>query len=781
MLHRCIFILLVFFSHNLLHAQIYGRVLLPNGDAAYGAHIYIHELNRVLATNAQGVFVDAGIKPGHYHIHTSFLGYKPEDLHFEIPLQDSIRIQLQESDLELQKIIVEDFGSKSIINDQSQSVSVIDADDIRKTGGQTLAVALERIPGVQALSTGIGISKPAIRGLGATRISVTENGIKQEGQQWGGDHGLEIDAADVERIEIVKGPSALLYGPDAISGAINIRPGNPPAQNSYQVSTNAKFISVNNLWAQSTALALNKKNLWIKARFSTQDYADYKVPSDTFTYNGYVLPIINKKIKNSAGGERNTSATIGYSFKSGYTSLRFSYYDLKTGMFPGAHGVPQAYSLQDDGMARNIEFPFQRVKHYKILSNSNFQVGKRNWMELDAGVQYNSREEWSNPDNHGFGPLITSNKELEFRLFTASLNTRFHHEISERLNFVYGLSSQYQQNRIGGYGYLIPNFSTAQMGAFAFGKWTKNNFTLQAGLRYDIQHTSAEVNKKPFYVSGNTIAGYLNSAHIDKIFQNTSGSIGFSWIKDKKHNIKVNLGTGFRMPTVPELTANGVHHGAFRHEVGDSSLVPERSFQFDFNYAYNSEKWEMSISPFFSYYLDYIFLDPSSKFSLLPESGLLYIYNQANGIHTGIDFLVDYHIISNLHLATKGQWVYTYNLESGYNFPFIPPATGSVELEYNPNLKSKKVTMEIGLKMRWAAPQVFVARNELSTPGYALLDFRFSTEFRHKHHRMIFQLAGNNLTNTTYFNHINRWRYIGLPEPGINFSVGISYFLHGKL
>lgn len=783
MLHRVLYIFLFGFLFVLvpIRAQIMGRVQLPNGDAAYGAHIFIHELNRVISTDKNGHFADLSIKKGHYHIHVTFLGYKPYDIHFEVPLSDSIQISLKESDLELQKIIIEDYGTKGLINDQSQSISVVDADDIRKSGAQSISVALEKIPGVQALSTGVGISKPAIRGLGFNRVAVSENGIKQEGQQWGGDHGLEIDAADVERVEVIKGPAAILYGSDALSGAINIRPGIPPALNSYQFSTGAKFNSMNNLWGQSTAFAFNKKNIWLKARFSSQDYADYKVPSDTFVYNGFVLPIVGNKVKNTAGRERNGSFTLGYSFKSGYSSLRVSYYDLKTGMFPGAHGIPQAYNLQYDGSHRNIEFPHQRVRHYKIVSNSNLQMGKKNWLEVDAAVQYNYRQEFSNPHNHGLGPVITGNKELEFRLFTSSLQSKFHHEISEKLGLIYGLSGQYQQNRIGGFSYLIPNYDSYGLGAFSYAKWSHDKFTINGGLRYDLHKMQSQANSLAYYNSGSSPSGFLKSPAIDRFFHNASGSVGFSWIKNKIHNIKVNLGTGYRVPSIPELTSNGIHHGMFRHEVGDSSLTPERSFQLDLNYSYQTEKWELTLSPFFSYYLDYIFLDPTSQFSPLSEGGLIYRYNQANGLHTGIDFMVDYHIISNLHLAAKGQWVYTYNLESGYHFPFIPPASGLVELEYSPKIPSPKWSVDLGMKMRWAAPQLLIARNELETPGYALLDMRLGAEYKDKKNRILFQLLGNNLTNTVYFNHVNRWRYIGLPEPGINFSVTLTYFLQGKL
>ena len=77
--------------------------------------------------------------------------------------------------------------------------------------------------GVNASGIGSSSSKPIIRGLGFNRLLVTENGIKQEGQQWGADHGLEIDALNIEDVEVIKGPSSLEYGNEAIAGVIKIK------------------------------------------------------------------------------------------------------------------------------------------------------------------------------------------------------------------------------------------------------------------------------------------------------------------------------------------------------------------------------------------------------------------------------------------------------------------------------------------------------------------------------------------------------------------------------
>ena len=102
------------------------------------------------------------------------------------------------------------------------AVDVVDQDFLRKHFTGNFMQAMENIPGVQAMDIGSGFSKPMIRGMGFNRIAVLENGIKQEGQQWGADHGLELDAFNIGTVNVLKGPSSLLYGSDAMGGVIDI-------------------------------------------------------------------------------------------------------------------------------------------------------------------------------------------------------------------------------------------------------------------------------------------------------------------------------------------------------------------------------------------------------------------------------------------------------------------------------------------------------------------------------------------------------------------------------
>ena len=111
------------------------------------------------------------------------------------------------------------------------TLEVADRDFLRKHFTGNFMQAMENIPGVQAMDIGSGFSKPMIRGMGFNRVAVLENGIKQEGQQWGADHGLELDAFNVDAVNVMKGPASLLYGSDAMGGVIDIAPVQVPAEN----------------------------------------------------------------------------------------------------------------------------------------------------------------------------------------------------------------------------------------------------------------------------------------------------------------------------------------------------------------------------------------------------------------------------------------------------------------------------------------------------------------------------------------------------------------------
>ena len=300
---------------------------------------------------------------------------------------DSIKSML------LPDVVVTESYQQRQAKKSALTVEVIEQDFLRKHFTGNFMQAMENIPGVQAMDIGSGFSKPMIRGMGFNRIAVLENGIKQEGQQWGADHGLELDAFNIEAVNVLKGPSSLLYGSDAMGGVIDIASPPIPSANMFFGDVTLLGKSVNGTLAGSLMLGLKKNAWYAQIRYSEQHFGDYRIPTDTIVYLTQKMPVYGRKLKNTAGVERNIGLFTQYQRKGYKADYSISNVYQKTGFFPGAHGVPDASRVEDDGDSRNIELPYSKVNHLKVTTHQQYA-----WEKLilsgDLGFQHNHREEW---------------------------------------------------------------------------------------------------------------------------------------------------------------------------------------------------------------------------------------------------------------------------------------------------------------------------------------------------------------------------------------------------
>ncbi|MDR1090681.1 MAG: TonB-dependent receptor plug domain-containing protein, partial [Prevotella sp.] len=204
---------------------------------------------------------------------------------------DSTKIKLVELD---SITITGDSYKKAGNRNSALSVEVVDKDFLRQHFTGNLVQSLEHISGIRSMDIGSGFSKPMIRGMAFNRVSVIENGIKQEGQQWGSDHGLEIDAFDVERVIVRKGPVSLLYGSDAMGGAIEISRSPAPAENRLFGEVVLLTKTVNGTLGGSVMLGLKKDAWHAKIRYTEQHFGDFRVPSDSIVYLTMRIPLYGR-------------------------------------------------------------------------------------------------------------------------------------------------------------------------------------------------------------------------------------------------------------------------------------------------------------------------------------------------------------------------------------------------------------------------------------------------------------------------------------------------------
>lgn len=659
-------------------------------------------------------------------------------------------------------------------------LEVVGEDFLRNNFSGNLVQTLGNIPGVHSMDIGSGFAKPMIRGLGFNRITVTENGVKQEGQQWGADHGLEIDAFNAGQVSVRKGPSSLLYGSDAMGGAIEINALPAPAQNMFLGEVALIGKSVNGTLGGSLMLGL-KHNAWFtKLRYTEMHFADYRIPTDTVVYLTRKIPVYNRRMKNTAGFERDVSWFTTYR-KNGYdASFSMSNAYQKTGFFPGAHGIPDLSKLTDDGNSRNIELPYSFVNHLKVALHQGYAWGPMA-LSWDLGYQNNHREEWSSFHTHYDTQQIPQkdpDKELAFRLNTYSSNAKLRFLGNGKWEHTLGWDVQYQDNNIAGYSFLLPEYTRVTTGGLWLSNYKVNSqLTLSGGVRYDYGkikvagYTDAYLEE--YLVDqgydASVIEVYKNRSYaVNRDFGDYSASVGFVWNPSRVHMLKANVGRSFRLPGANELASNGVHHGTFRHEQGVATLKSEQGWQADAAYTYEKGRLSFTASPFFSWFDNYIFLRPTGEWSVLPDAGQIYRYTGAEAIFTGAELSMSYRVLPKLTYQFAGDYVYTYNCDEHLPLSFSPPASMRNTLTW------EAASWSVYAQMESIAAQNRVDRNEDKTSGSNLFHLGGKFDFKWHNTPIEVTLTARNVLDRKYFNHLSFYRKVEIPEPGRNLQVLIK-------
>lgn len=763
--------------------QISGFVFDENKTTLPGANILLLPDSLLAVSEANGRFTFSGLPDGAYRLLVSFIGYAPDTVlaTVENGRSKNLNIRLQSSSTLLETVEVTDEHAKQ---EETLYTEHVHEDFFQKNLQGAFAKSIEKLPGISAINVGVGIAKPVIRGLSANRIIVNHQGIKQESQQWGSDHGLEIDQFDVERAEIIKGPGSLQYGSDGLGGVINIMPGKSLPKNSFDGSVLGVHKTNNGHWGGSARLAVNVNDWFITTRYSRQDFADYRVPGKLFLYNGFELPIVNEQLKNTAGKERNLSISAGVSRPYGVTRLLFSHYSLDAGLFSGAVGIPRSYALTDDGNDRDLDVPWQAVGHYRASLNQTFFFGGDH-LTFDIGFQRNHRREFSQPEFHNipFSQLNDPNDKLalELELHTFSIASHYEHCFRPDWKNIYGGNVQWQHNRRGGFEYLLPEFRTFRGGLYTITeRELRENWLVNGGLRLDVGHNNTEFFRQFIWDSNENIIDSLISPSTDDLFFNWSASLGSNLtLQDGKWVLKANLGKSFRVPYPAETVSNGIHHGTFRHEVGTPGLKSEHGYQLDLSASWPFEKFTGSLALYFNYFDNYIYLGPTfpARFSPLPEAGQIFRYRQDDAIYTGFELQWAWALLPRLSLEQAVDFVQSYNPKTKLALPFTPQPAVRTDLRFSLAEKNwlEDFYVELGHQYHFAARgRLRVDRTERATPAYQLWGLGFGSDLQFGSQELQVSCQVQNVFDTAYFAHLSRYRLINVPEQGRNVVLTVK-------
>ena len=654
--------------------------------------------------------------------------------------------------LNLNEVTVTGVTGDTKLKHATAPVSIVTPQVLKATASTNIIDAISHQPGVSQLTTGGSISKPIIRGLGYNRVVVMSEGIRQEGQQWGDEHGVEVDGSSVGTVEILKGPASLMYGSDAMAGVVILHAQPTLAEGEMRANVSTEYQTNNGLFHYSLQMAGNQKGFVWDARYSDKMAHAYKNK-----YDGYV--------PGSQFRERAGRVMLGLNKAWGHSRLTGTIYHLTPSIIEGERDpetgeLVHGEGFTDHGYGKSL--PFQQVKHYKLVWDNSLSLSS-GYLKVIIGYQQNRRQEYEES-------MDVYNLFLRLQTLTYDLRFITHEWNGWKLST--GIGGMYQQSDNKGEEYLIPDSRLFDFGLYATAtKSLGERWTLNGGVRYDHRRLHGYELLED---------GAQRFVDFTRHFNGLTGSIGAVCNINEHFNLRLNLARGFRTPNMSELASNGVHEGSLRYEIGNRQLKAEYSLQADLGVDFTSHYVSAQLALFANRIDNYIF---THRLPEEMEKGYLtYAYTQGDARLLGFEAGVDIHPIHSVHFSNTFSYVDAQLMHATPDtkyLPFTPAPHWSSELKWelshhsHPTVGHHHTTdaahrsllnnlyIAAGLDCYLKQTHIYSADDtETTTPAYALLSLSAGTDIQ-LHGKKIAELyiTADNLLNKAYQNHLSRLKY----------------------
>ena len=685
---------------------------------------------------------------------------------------DSIKHQpMTETTVKLNEVVVTGLTGSLKLKQSPAPISIISPRQLEKQPSTNIIDAIAHQPGVSQITTGGGISKPVIRGLGYNRVVVVNDGIRQEGQQWGDEHGIEIDPASVHSVEILKGPASLMYGSDAMAGVIIFHSAPTLPKGDMKANISTGYQTNNGLFDYSLNFAGHQGGFVWDTRYSGKMAHAYQNK-----YDGYVF--------GSSFREQAFSQLLGWNYRQGHSHLTLDYYHSTPGIVEGERDentgcllVPEGYNAKSYGKP----MPYQQIHHYKAVLDNSWFLGDGN-LKLLLGYQQNRRQEFEEKEN-------PSECGLDFMLHTINYDLHYLSPEMDGWKVSTGINGMWQKSENKGTEFLIPAYRLFDYGVFANVSKEIGRLNISGGFRYDHRH----LNSQELMEEEEGEKSSLRFHGFKRGFHGVTGSIGVAYELLKDLNVKVNASRGFRAPNISELSSNGVHEGTQRYELGNTDLKSETSWQFDLGLDYSSPIVSAELSLFANRINHYIFSEKvadESGHEVLIDDTPAYRFTSGDARIMGGEASVDIHPVEHLHFGNTFSYVNSVQLHqpaASKYLPFTPAPRWVSDVRYEfvcggRTFDNLFVKFEVDCNLR---QNHYLAANatETATPSYTLLNLYAGTDIKSHGRRILsLYLSGENLTDRAYQSHLSRLKYLdtntatgrrGVYNMGRNFSMKV--------
>lgn len=725
MIVRKLIMLWLFIVHGITYAQTLTVVDQSTQEGIVQAEIWCHDIQKKLITNLYGQVILEDSTCQSYSI--SAFGYDTIVVSRQSLVESEYSIQLIRDDNVLEELMVSTYRADAV-QQTSVHIQPLPIKNFEQKGVFSIADALTAIPGVSQLSTGIGISKPVIRGLYGNRVLVLMSGLRFDNQQWQDEHGLGLTDLGLGKVELIKGPLSLLYGTDAIGGVVNLIEEGAPKNGTSESEIKTNFHSNTMGGTVSAGYKVSKDNHWFRFRLGTSSHCDYSDGN-------------NSRILNSRFNSHNLKATFGFErgnwrsenhYFMSYSKFGFIFSDISHFMDP------------DNRWNRSMSGPHHIVFLNNLASVNTIDLSNST-LKLNVGLQSNFRQE-----DEGGGEL-----SLQMLLLTGQYSLKWEKLLSKNWLLVVANNSSIENNTNYGRRKIVPDAGLIESSASTYIKYMKKRLILEYGIGGGMKHIKTFLTPK-VNSSEKDIAPFQQN----RTFMNTMA--GFSLIPTKTWNIKLNLSTGVRAPNLAELSANGLHEGIYTYEIGNPDMKNERNANLDFGVYHTAKSFGFSVSAFYNYFKNYIYLQPTNdNWYGFPVSRFVQYDAAIYGAEATCYFApqkIKGLKISGSYAMLIGQ------LENGEYIPYMPANKFTPEIRYN--IEKEEKTFYVFGNSNIVMQQSLTNTYENSTPSYVLVNAGAGMSWSSSKANYSLNLVANNLLNEAYYDHLSRFKNFGLLNIG---------------
>ena len=713
------------------NASVSGRVQSSETkEPLQSVNIVIPNLELGSTTDINGQFTINDIPLDNIELEISILGYRDTTIFIQIDnsLVNLGNIFLDPEVLHFEEINVEihsDLDPTSSLSSISMS-----GKEMQENMQGSIAKTLQNELGVAIQSMGQATTRPILRGYSGDRFLITENGFEiGDLSHTSVDHALSMDLGGVEEIEIIRGPRALLFGSNTISGVVNVDKNSMPE---------VKFDHFHSYF--TSAYNSGNKGLFNNISFiAPMNKNDFRFSFQNRKAGNEMTPI--GELKNTS--LNNTEWFFGLRrFNDGRRGT-VSIENVKMN-----YGIPGSPEGHISGVDLKMNKTTQKLNYHQDIDFKGFET-----FDIDQKFTRYSHSEFES--NKTFAAV----KLAQDIFFIQSKLTGLKRE--------FGASVQYRLFKAGGF-YWTPNTSELNFSLFGFKEKDLSGLTGQVSFRGEYSAIDPKVNKGEKFsnIDGNSVTnknfGFLSiSAGLIKSWENVQLS-------------STIMRTG-RTPGIEDLFSDGPHLGSYSYEIGNPDLDFEETFGLENSLQYKKDKFFLSLNGFFNKspnFHQYIKMGngyvPGSDWIEWGSgsTGWLYKY-QMRGVQTEIsggEFQMGYEgrIVD---ITSDFSFVKGKNISDNDNIAFMPPDKIGL-------LVSTKSNNDLtgSIRVSKVLEQKMISEFETVTPGYLLIDFFGSYTFSisQGNHRLVFQI--NNVLNETYYNHLSKVKTI-MPEAGRNISL----------